>query len=137
MTPRFSALFILLASSVHGAGVCLCPPSISALINGTDYSNSFTITPILGGQEAYNISGIISNGTFTLSLNVTTHPDPDIDFGMSIGGDPNVSIFISQPYVGGPFPTIFSSSSTTVADLNRDGHASLLGSPFIHTTYVD
>src|SRR5204863_9085281 len=57
--------------------------------------------------------------------------------GMSFAGDSTVSIIITQTFLGGPFPNFSSSSSGTITDANNDGHASLLGSPFIQTTFVN
>jgi hypothetical protein len=133
---RLTGLFILLVSSVYGAGVCQCPPSIIALINGTNYSNNFVVTT-LSNNQGYNINASISTNLFQFAMNVNTQPDPEIDFGMSISGDPDVSIIITQTFLGGPFPNFFSTSSGTITDANNDGHASMLGSPYIQTTFVN
>src|SRR5262245_25070302 len=133
---RLMALSIVLASGVYGAGVCQCPPSIIALVNGTNYSNSFAVTALTNNQ-GYSINGSIITDLFQFSLNVNTQPDPEIDFGMSISGDPDVSIIITQTFLGGPFPNFFSTSSGTITDANKDGIASMLGSPYIQTTFLN
>src|ERR1044071_2850361 len=56
---RFLAGFTLVVSSVFGAGVCQCPPSIIAVINGTNYSSSFNVTP-LSNNQGYNLSGAVN-----------------------------------------------------------------------------
>ena len=136
MMLRLTTVFILLVTSVYGAGVCQCPPSIIAIINGTNYSNNFVIST-LNDNLGYNINGSITDPLFTFSLNVNTQPDPEVDFGMSIGGDPDVSIIITQTFLGGPFPNFVTSASGTITDADNDGHASLLGSPYIQTTFVN
>src|SRR5690242_15247967 len=137
---RLLAVLVLMASSVYGAGVCLCPPSIIAIINGTNYSNSFLVTA-LPDNAGYSITGGVQNDIFSFSLNVATQPDPDIDFGMSIAGDPDVSIVITQTFLGGPFPNFTGTSSGVITDANLDGIASLTGIPgtssFIVTTFVN
>ena len=120
------------------------PPSIIVQINGSSYSSSFTPVTLDGGVS-YLISGTITNETpdnlgqthpdaFTFSLNVVTHPDPDIVLETSISGDPTVGIRITQVFLGGPLFNLVTISSGIIADLNGDQHASVFGSPFIQTT---
>jgi hypothetical protein len=130
---RLPALFVLATCSVC-VGICQAAPGIVAVINGSDYSNSFIVSPIAQG---YSITGSISNDFFTFAFDATTDADPSIDYQLSIGGDPTVQLTILQPYLGGPFPLFTGRSNVTITDANHDGRASMLGSPFINTAMVD
>jgi hypothetical protein len=141
--------FLVLAGAVYGSGstLCSCPPSIGVFVNGVDYSTSFQAVTVVPGQT-YTIGGNINNTTldsegvvhlapaFQFSLGVTTHPDPDVDFGLDISGDPTVAIFITQTYLGS-FPILKTDSSGQIYDLDRNG-ASVSGAPsFIQTTSIN
>ena len=123
---------------------CNCPPSIIVEINGSSYSSSFSPVTLDGGVS-YIIGGTITNETpdslgqthpeaFTFSLNVVTHPDPDIVLDTSISGDPTVGIRITQVFLGGPLLDLVTISSGIIEDLAGDQHASVFGSPFIQAT---
>jgi hypothetical protein len=130
---RILALFgFAICCACHG--VCQAAPSVVAVIDGVDYSNSFAVTPIAQGHA---ISASISNRLFTFAFDATTDADPGINYHLSIGGDPTVQLTIQQFYLGGPFPVFAGSSIATITDANQDGHVSLLGSPFIDTAIVD
>jgi hypothetical protein len=133
---RLVGMFLILAGSVYGNGSCNCPPSIIVFINGVSYSSSFTPVSVDEGNS-YQIQGSVTNSTFQFTLNVTTHPDPDIDFDTSILGDPTVAIVITQTFLAGPALQLITTSSGVIQDLNGDKQASALGSPFIQTTLVD
>jgi hypothetical protein len=115
---------------------CQAAPSIVAVIDGVDYSNSFAVTPIAQG---FSISASINSELFTFAFDATTKVDPDpiIAYSLSIGGDPTVTMTISQVYLGGPFPSVSGSSNATITDSNLDGHASLIGLPFVNTVTVN
>ncbi len=130
---RFLALFSFAICSVYG-GICLAAPSIVAVINGADYSDRFVVTPIAQG---YSITGSFSNNDFTFAFDATTKADPDINYHLSIGGDPTVQLTILQPFLGGPFPVFVGSSMATITDANLDGRAFLLGSPLINTAIIN
>ncbi len=130
---RSFALLGLAICSVYG-GVCQAAPSITAVIDGVDYSNSFVVSSIAQG---YSISGSLSNALFTFTFDATTDADPGINYRLSIGGDPTVEITIQQVYLGGPYLSFVGTSIATITDANLDGHASLTGLPFINTVTVD
>src|SRR6476660_1119588 len=94
--------------SLYG-GICQAAPSIVAVIDGDDYSNSFVVTPVAQG---FSIAASISSDRFTFVFDAITnaHPDPDITYSLSIGGDPTVDMTITQVYLGGPYPSVTGSS---------------------------
>ena len=133
---RLFGVFLILAGSMYGDGSCNCPPSVIVFINQVSYSSSFSPVTLDGGQS-YQIHGTVTTADFQFTLNVTTHPDPDIDFDASIFGDPTVGIVITQKFLAGPLLQLVTTSSGVIEDLDGDTHASSIGSPFIQTTLIN
>jgi hypothetical protein len=79
----------------------------------------------------------INDPAFLINLHSTTNPDPAIGFGLSISGDPILDITITQVFMGGPDPNLFTSGFGTLIDgingTNGNGAASLTNA-FIKTT---
>ena len=116
------------ASNASGTTFCQCPPSIFATVNSVPIAAGDFITTSLPGNAGYQITANINNPTYTLILDVTTNSDPSISFGIAISGDPTVDIIITQPFLGGPFPTLTLTGSASLSDTSGDGAASLSGS---------
>jgi hypothetical protein len=97
-------------------------------VDSTLYTNFI----ISGGPPAScSISGTFGSfGTtgYVITVIASTQTDPVIDFGLNFSGqsDPLVSLKISTPYVGGPYSTIYTTSSGTLTDTGLNGTASAL-----------
>src|SRR5215470_20385928 len=105
---RLSFALVGLAICSLSGEICQAAPSIIAVVDGVDFSNSFVVTPIAQG---FSITGSISNGLFSLEFDATTaNANPDFNYRLSIGGDPTVHMTISQVFLGGPYPGLTGSS---------------------------
>jgi hypothetical protein len=138
---RFLAVFVWLSSSVYGAGICLCKPTLFLSVNDVVYSTdqNFSITTLPANQGYLISGGVVSSdpqnpaNNFALSLSITTNPDPAIGFDFSISGDPTVHMVITQFFLGGPFDTLVTAGGATLSDGNGDNQASLFGAPYLQT----
>jgi hypothetical protein len=132
---RLIALFIVLTTSVFGAGICNCQPGISGTIT-TAGNNVVDLLSIPGAltrttlpDGRYTMDLNISDPAFLISLQVTTNPDPAIGFGLSLEGDPILDLTITQDFVGGPYSNLYTTAFGNLIDGIRgtlgDGNASL------------
>jgi hypothetical protein len=115
----------LCAVSLYGAQVTGCSASLT--VDGTTY----TTFGIEASSTGCAINGTFSNPSagYTVTVTASTQSDPVIDFGMNFADgstDPVVTLTISTPYTGGPFSTITTSGSGTLADSDFSGSASAL-----------
>jgi hypothetical protein len=83
-----------------------------------------------GTPNGCTISGIFGDAITTgyvVIINAFTMADPVIDFGMNFSSqlDPNITLMISTPYIGGPYTSITTSSNGTVSDSDGDGNMSV------------
>jgi hypothetical protein len=118
----------LYGGTTNGCGVG-STPSVSLQVDATLYTN-FNIS---GGPPAScaisGTFGSFSTTGYLITVTGSTETDPVIDFGLNFSGDgadPLVTLMISNPYVGGPYSTIYTTSSGTITDTNLNGSASAL-----------
>jgi len=94
---------LLLSNVLFGSATCLgvsdpdCP-TVTFAINGTDYSDVFTVSATSPGVS-YTVSANTVVDGVTVDVTATTDPDPVIGFGMSFSsGDPVIFLQIVSPY---------------------------------------
>jgi|SRR5579872_2061710 len=116
-----------LPSAGCGSGGPTAALTVAATTGTVTYTN-FTMTGTANGCSIDGIFGTVATTGYTVSVHAFTMADPVIDFGMNFDGspsDPNVSLMISTPYTGGPFPGVFAGSLGTLTDSDQNGSASV------------
>jgi hypothetical protein len=123
---------LLLSSAVFGSQTCSSNlavdpncPTVTFSINGTDFSNIFTVAAIPRTTE-YSItanSANVGSTGFNVTVNATTNPDPDIDYAETVDPPTSTIVFleITTPYFGN-----FSQFANTITD-QLTGGASVTG----------
>jgi hypothetical protein len=121
---------MLCALNLNGALSTGCGPggpTATLTVDSTTYTN-FAQTGTSNGCTLSGIFGSIATTGYVVTIKAFTAADPVIDFGMNFEGspsDPNVSLTISTPYIGGPFASLFTSSSGILSDTDNNGSASV------------
>src|SRR5260370_30625007 len=84
-------------------------------------------SPTTGCNVSVTICSI-DTPCIVVTISGFTKSDPVIDFGMDFSGssDPAITLMISTPYTGGPFPNLFTTASGTLTDSDGNVSASAL-----------
>jgi hypothetical protein len=132
---RLPVVSLLFAASVYGGAVggpANCgdgtTPTFTLMVNSTSYTNfGMEGNPSFGCNVNGSFGSMATTG-YVVTITGFTKSDPVIDFGMDFSGssDPLITLMISTPYTGGPFPNLFTTASGTLTDSDGNGSASAL-----------
>ena len=132
---RLPVVSLLFAASVYGGtvgGPVNCgagtTPTFTLMVNSTSYTNFNMEGSSSSGCTVGGTFGSIATTGYVVTITGFTKSDPVIDFGMDFSGssDPAITLMISTPYTGGPFPNLFTTTWGTLTDSDGNGTASAM-----------